>query len=195
MADNWSKTVAAGNAKYTEMYASGAEFPIMSGSSVSRTEDEFTFNNCGISSTAHTGNNAIELRSYGRAFIISGSVTNGHNSNGSLDQGNIKCLSGSIDLLKYQVGKSVISYSTPSLNVGGRLITPTQSVRAGDWILHNYIIDLNSSSVNMYVQGSNSGNFIIDDFVHPIYASINTYVYDQNTGELNYLLDGIIWTI
>ena len=97
------KTVAAGNAKYTEMYASGAEFPIMSGSSVSRTEDEFTFNNCGISSTAHTGNNAIELQSYGKAFIISGSVTNGHNSNGKFRSGKYKVSFWQYSLLKYQI--------------------------------------------------------------------------------------------
>lgn len=192
MADNWSKTVASGNAKYTEMYSSGAEFPVVNKNFLTKTEDEFTFINSKISSKAHTGKKAVLLLPGAKAFRITGSV--------GTDQRDLS--------KKFRPGKYKVSYwryspnifmlrplfifprGSVKLKVNGKEQKAVSKERAGDWELYNYIINMNGTTVDVYLDGNNSRNNIIDDFrLHPIYASINSYVYDEDTGELRYILD------
>lgn len=91
LADNWSKVIASGNAKYTEMYSSGVEYIAMNNSLVVKTEDEFTFENATLSSVAHTGKNGIKIEGNTKAFRLSGDVGINHlDDTKSLGQASIK---------------------------------------------------------------------------------------------------------
>ena len=43
---------------------------------------------------------------------------------------------------------------------------------------------------SLYATNSLGSNYYFDDFrMHPVYATMNSYVYDQHTNELLYILD------
>jgi hypothetical protein len=184
MADNWSKTIAGGNARYTEMYASGAEFPVMSGNNITSTEDEFTFIDCEISDYAHTGKNSVTVKNSSKAFRITGDI--GTRDSDKFRAGRYKVSFWSHLNLLQKGGESV----NPQLIYNGSVQTPASTVISGNWKLNNYIINA-TSSVDIYVSGSSSSNpSFVDDFrMHPIASNMNTYVYDGNTDELTYILD------
>jgi len=180
MADNWSKTFAGGNARYTEMYASGVEFPTLNGNNINKTEDEFTFENTQIESTAHTGDKSALLTNNSKAFKIIGNVGNNEEDEFRPE--------------KYKVSfwwYNDANYEQPELVINGSIETIASTISSGNWHLNNYIINLtNSSALNMYVKGSSTNQSLVDDFrLHPIASSINTYVYDSQTDELIYILD------
>ena len=70
-------------------------------------------------------------------------------------------------------------------------IKPQEIVRAACWELRNYYVEyVNGSPFNVYVKNANSINQFFDDFrIHPVSSSINTYVYNNATDELVYMLD------
>lgn len=80
------------------------------------------------------------------------------------------------------------------MNFNGTYILPISSVKAGNWTQKNFIINFQSgANIDLYLT---SGQFagtsgIVDDFrMHPIYAKMNSYVYDKETDELLFVLDG-----
>jgi hypothetical protein len=75
--------------------------------------------------------------------------------------------------------------------VNGVTATLSETVVAGNWKLYNYYVDLDANtSINLSVTNSSSGGYYFDDFrMHPIYASMNSYVYDEDTDELIYILN------
>ena len=190
MADNWSKTVAGGNARYTEMYYSGAEFSVKRGYYIVVTEDEFTFLYTERSNQAHTGSYSVGVKEHSKAFRITGSV--GTTENDKFRPGSYKVSFWSYNNYNIQRGttsSSRISYS-PQLILNGVAQTPTNTVSSGYWQLNTFVININSS-VDVYVKGISSYySILVDDFrMHPIASSMNSYVYDQDTDALTYILD------
>src|SRR5690606_34024838 len=80
-----------------------------------------------------------------------------------------------------------------TLKVNGVEINYTDVADAGCWQLQNYIIDiLPNTTYNITVGASSiTGADFYDDFrMHPISSTISSYVYNQQTDELSYILDG-----
>ena len=183
MSDNFSKVVASGNARYSEMYYSGAEY-VASGNTF---EGEIEGANYKTSTKTHTGEYAIKLtNSSQKGFRITGSVGRDHND-----------LSKDFRPGTYKV--SVWIYNGIKLSnqidlmVNGVAKKPSEKVYADSgWALFNYYITLNpNSNTDVYLKnkGYRYGIYLDDFRMHPISTSINSYVYDQETDELLYILD------
>jgi len=182
MSDNFSKVVASGNARYSEMYYSGAEH-IAIGNTF---EGEVEGANYRTSTTTHTGEYAIKLTSSSqKGFRVTGSVGSNQNDlSKDFRPGTYKVsvwiyngikLSNQIDLMVNEVAKQ-----------------PSEKVYGGTWALFNYYITLNANS-NADIYFKNKGysfGIYLDDFrMHPVSTTLNSYVYDQDTDELIYILD------
>ncbi|CAM1365462.1 conserved hypothetical protein [Tenacibaculum sediminilitoris] len=183
MDTNFSKTIAGGNAQYTEMYYSGLEEYDSRGK-----ESEFVFENTQLSDTAHTGESAVVVGTTSKAFKL------------TIDSRNGSTLLGK----KFRPGAYKVSYwlYTPdreeedvpnsSLVYGTQNIASQEKVKAGDWTLVNHIITvIDNSNLELYLINNNSSKGeIVDDFrIHPIASTMNSYVYDKNTDELRFILD------
>ncbi len=207
MADNWKQTVASGNARYTEMYSSGVEFP--DATNVTKTEDEFTFSNTTTSNDAHTGKHSVSITSQSQAFKITGDIGSGHNDlTKKFRPGKYKVsfwsktngcpqftLPNEANQASNTAPGSCFSIDMPVLMVNGVQQTRNSIHQSGNWYLHSYIIDLpaNTNNFSLYLKStaSTSNTVFVDDYrMHPVYASMNTYVYNPNTNELQYILDG-----
>ncbi|WP_272149611.1 hypothetical protein [Tenacibaculum aiptasiae] len=187
MDPTFSKTIAGGNAKYTEMYYSGGE-EYHTGKEGFKTEDEFSFENATLSNTAHTGRNAILISNGTKAFKIMVDSRENSTFNGK----------------KFRPGKYKVSYwlYTPDiptkdapyaqLKYSTEEVISLASVKAGNWTLKNYMINVKDNT-NLELCITNEGvaaTGIVDDFrIHPIASSMNSYVYDKETDELRYILD------
>lgn len=180
MADNFSKVIASSNARYTEMYYSGAEY-IAAGNTF---EGEVEGANFRTNEVAHTGEYSVKTNAANdKVFAINGQVGSNH-----------------LDLSKdFRPGKYKVSFwshnqfnaDNASLNLNGNAISPSETVDAGCWKQFNYYVDLiPNSSFNLYVTNTFGGGFYFDDFrMHPVYSSMNSFVYDHKTDELLYILD------
>ncbi len=180
MRDGWSKTIAAGNARYTEMYYSGLEYT-NSGNSINK-EGELTFESCKPSNIAHTGEKSVALNSTAsKAFIINATV--GNKSTDEFRSGKYK--------MSVWVNKHVeLGFNPVKLNVNGTEYEPKEIVSAGNWVLLNFYVDFKDGNITSYLKNTN-GSVTLDDFrIHPVASSMNSYVYDKDTDELRYILDG-----
>lgn len=176
---NFSKTIAGGNAQYTEMYYSGLEEYDSSGK-----EGEFLFENTQLTNIAHTGESAIVVGTTSKAFKL------------NIDSRNGSTLLGK----KFRPGAYKVSYwikrnnqddaPFPKLIYKGTEVTAAERVQAGEWLLVNYIINVTDNSVgDIYVTAGITGELIDDFRIHPVASSMNSYVYDKNTDELRFILD------
>lgn len=185
MADNWSKTVASGNARYTEMYYSGAEYPVLNGNFVTKTEDEFTFENCEIHNNyKHTGDYSIRMLNNAKAFRIIGDI-------GSDDDDITKQFRPGKYKVSFWVGKGHLDHLKLVLNGVKYPIDYSSMIRGSYFSLVNFVVDFQpNQSLDIYLFNENGYYIEVDDFrLHPISSSISSYVYDKNTDELRYILD------
>ena len=184
MVDNWSKTSISGNARYTEMYYSGAEH-LFNGN----LEGEIMGVNNRSTASAHTGKYSLDItNAYSQAFRVTGTVGSSHADHSK----------------KFRPGKYKVSVWADrntkvdqeiKLVFNGSTIPESSRVNAGQWIQLNYIVNLqpNSSATLYFTNNSYTGNghLYLDDFrMHPIYTAVNTYVYDEQTDALIAILDG-----
>ena len=180
MADDFTKIIVGGNARHTEMYYSGAEH-VASGNVF---EGEVLGANYRTDEVAHTGEYAVKTNSANnKVFQVLGEVSTSHE-----------------DLSKeFRPGKYKVSFWTHQqygTDTGVKLkfnnsdILESETVSAGCWKQFNYYVDLQpNTNFDLYITNSNGGGYYFDDFrMHPVYASINSYVYDQDTDELLYIL-------
>lgn len=181
MADNFSKTVAGGNARYTEMYYSGAEH-VLSGNNF---EGEVKGASFRSSSKAHSGDYSVKNNTASdKVFEVSGTIG-----------ANQTDVSKSFRPGKYKVSlwfdDSDQCGGVPVLTVNGGVKPYSDKVKAGTWSQYNYYVDLTSAmeTLNLSVSSTAIGHYFDDFRMHPIYASMNSYVYDKDTDELTYILD------
>jgi hypothetical protein len=182
MADNWSKTIASGNARYPEMYYSGAEH-ILSGNNF---EGEIEGANYRTSTKTHTGDYAIKLTSSSqKGFRVTGSVGANYNDlSKDFRPGTYK--------VSVWIDNGIKLSDRIDLIVNGVAKQPSEKVYSGNWALFNYYIKLNANSnVDIYFKNKdyNYGIYFDDFRMHPVSSSINSYVYDQKTDELISILD------
>lgn len=153
-----SKTIAVSNAGYDEVFYSGAEDNDGQGnyggdvrkSSATETLD------------AHTGNHALSISNGQKGFVVKVK----HNE----------------PQKKYKISlwTKNNNHADVRVNVGGNNVecNPAEKVVAGDWVQLNFYADI-PTNTQVYVTSVN-GNVVVDDFrVHPISASMTSYVYNQ----------------
>ncbi|WP_412560642.1 hypothetical protein [Winogradskyella sp. MIT101101] len=180
MADNKSKVIAGGNARYTEMYYSGAEY-VSSGNTF---EGEVYGANFRTNDIAHTGEYSVKNNSANdKVFEVSGVTSANHND-----------LSNDFRPGKYKVSfwsHDQKDVEAASVIINGSTVPFAETVDAGCWKLFNFYVELQpNSNFELFVTNTSGGGFYFDDFrMHPVYSSMNSFVYDKNTDELLYIMD------
>ena len=178
MADNYSKTIASGNAKYTELYYSGAEYVTSENTNVF--EGEVKGANFVTSDVAHTGDYAVKTEAANdKAFEISGTV----GPNEDFREGTYK--------VSFWTHLQDGTDEGTQLRINNQPVPVAETVSAGCWKQFNYYVNLTTGmNFSLYATNALRGGYYFDDFrMHPVYASMNSYVYDQHTNELLYILD------
>ncbi|WP_340076402.1 hypothetical protein [Leptobacterium sp. I13] len=184
MADNESKVLVTGNARYSEIYYSGAEYGAVKANTFPggvlganlRTREE-----------AHTGQYSVKTTGLGqKAFEINGTVSDIVSGTGA---GDFRPGTYKVSVWSKKVDFGDTGNTTLFLN--GARYNASEKVTAGCWEQYNFYVPLqNNTTVNLYVTDEIVANRYFDDFtMHPVYASINSYVYDNATDELKYILD------
>ncbi len=174
-ADLFSKTIAGGNARYTEMYYSGAEY-VDNGNMF---EGEVLGANYRSSNTAHTGSWSVRnTSSTDKVFEIDKPVNNDASIN-AIRPGD------------YKVSFWATNTHAPILKMNGTTIAYNSSLTAGDWTQYNYYLTIPSgiSNVNINVTSIATGRYFDDFRMLPIASTMNSFVYNQDTDELIAVLD------
>lgn len=193
MADRQTKVIASGNARYTEMYYSGAEHV----ESSNYFEGEVQGANFVTNEIAHTGQKSVKLKSE-NDFVFQVSGTSGDNNyysnpdnyNATFRPGKYK-----VSVWTYESNGSISSgTSNVFLVFNGVNISPEEIIESGCWEQSNYYIDIpKNTPVNLYmknVKATQNQPAYLDDFrMHPVASTMNSFVYDPNTDELAFMLD------
>lgn len=187
MADNKTKTIAGGNAKLSEMRYSGAEYV---------TDDQNTYDGDVLGASyrsyekAHTGKYSSKVTSLNdKVFEINGEVgLNRDDLSKDFRPGVYK-----VSFWANEINGIYDDFLYPgtTLKLNGVTKGFNEKIKAGDWIQYNYYVSLEpGSTINLFVTNTNNTPSYFDDFrMHPVYASMNSYVYDQDTDQLTYILD------
>ncbi|MBC7525144.1 MAG: hypothetical protein H7239_11980 [Flavobacterium sp.] len=201
MADNNSKVIVAGNARYTEMYYSGAEY-IDHGNYF---EGEVQGADFVSSDVAHTGDFSVKaINADNKVFKVNGkSGSNNYYQNP--DAYTEAFRPGKYKLSVWVLEKDVIDESKTKklpiyhsngtiLELNGEAINVSEIVYSGCWKQLNYYLDIPvDGDINIELRNFNSAEtnpVYFDDFrLHPIASSVNSFVYDHKTDELSYSLD------
>tara|TARA_R110000851_G_scaffold327695_1_gene497513 strand:- start:13 stop:7803 length:7791 start_codon:yes stop_codon:yes gene_type:complete len=171
-ADN-TKTLISGNAKVTEMYFSSAEREPL---------DQYNFEgevlgaNFRTNEIAHAGFYSVKnVSTTNKVFEVNS------NSGDQLRPGWYKVSFWSAIQPGYENGHAYFNSTR---------LTPKEKIVAGCWELRNYYFEYNGGNFNVYVRNDQSTGQYFDDFrVHPINASVASYIYDEKTDDLLYILD------
>ena len=177
MADDFTKVIATGNARQSELFYSGAEY----NPSGNYTEGAILGANYRSQEEAHTGKWSLKTTSSSnKLFEINKAVSSSLSTN-AMRPGNYR-----VSYWVKDPQTTGITSSRSHLMVNGAEVSVSESVTAGCWKQFNYTITIpvTSTAVNIYVKNDHS-NVYYDDFrMHPIYASMSSYVYNQDTDEL-----------
>ncbi|MFI1772533.1 thrombospondin type 3 repeat-containing protein [Thalassobellus citreus] len=174
MADNFSKTIAAGNARYTEMYYSGAEY-VYKGNTF---EGDVLGANYRTQEEAHTGSWSVKNTNTSNKVFEINKAVNSDISLNALRPG------------KYRVSfwvkeNNALSNAGVTLTVNGNVKTASETVDAGCWKQYNYTVTASGTKLNLDVKAIGTIDNYFDDFrMHPIASTMSSYVYNQNTDEL-----------
>lgn len=186
MAELDSKTLASGNARFTEMFYSGAEYDIDG----VYLDQEIKGSQFRDSTTAHTGNYSLKLEAHSPY-------------QGSVFETRMKANEHTPGTYKISVWVKTIVYlrnaRTLSVNDGLEIDINNQSepfngevVQAGDWTQLNHYKYLDDDEFVISIKHASNfyhHEFYLDDFrIHPVQASMTSYVYDEETDELTYIL-------
>jgi hypothetical protein len=167
MGDNDSKTTAVGNARYGEMFYSGAEN--LTGTWL---EPEVSITNANEQNSinAHTGTKSIAATSSTK-FGVS-MKANEHRPG------------------KYKISVWVhkANATKARINNNGTIIDFTESYAAGNWVLKSAYINVPLGLYNLYVTSLDTSTVYFDDLmIRPVASSITGYVYNE-WDELSYII-------
>ncbi len=169
MGDNRSKVLAVSNAKYTEMYYSGAEYEIPF---TNYFDGEVKSIGRQLDVNAHTGMYSVNIGVGENAFEV-----NVPEDNDRIDPSKQKfkvsvwVRKGGEDNARIKVGTST------------QLFSSSEKVYAGSWVLLNGYIDIPSDQTNVAIF-TTTGEIDLDDFkLCPIASEMTSYVYNE-WGEL-----------
>lgn len=176
LSSDQTKVLIAGNAKMTEMYFSGAE-RVLSGNVF---DGEVLGANFRTNQLAHTGNYSVKNTSTAdKVFEI----------NYTTSQASALLRPGMYKVSFWSAVKT--GYENNAAYFNGTKLTPNEVVRSACWELRNYYFEHEiGKPFNVYVRNANSTEQYFDDFrVHPISSSVSTYLYNDATDDLTYILD------
>ena len=175
MCDDNSKILAVSNAKYTEMYYSGAEY-LTSNTSYFDGQVKAPSGRSGAISDAHTGQYVVSVGVNQKAF----EVQLPQNLNRTEERAKFKISVWVREGDENKVGIKINNGSSTPFSTDER-------VKAGDWVMLNDDITIPTNSTNIAIT-SISGTIQLDDFrLHPIASSMTSYVYNE-WNELSYIL-------
>ena len=174
-ADN-TKVLISGNAKMTEMYFSSAE-RILEGNQF---EGEVYGANFVTDEITHAGEFAVSNTSANdRVFEVKNTSS----------QANINLRPGTYKVSYWHRKQEGSEHNALFFN--GQEVMAAESVDAGCWVLKNYYVTRTSGPFNLYVTNKEQGGHFFDDFrVHPVVSSVSSFIYNEATDDLTYLLDG-----
>ena len=159
MCDKESKILAVSNAKYTEMFYSGAEY-ITSNTAYFDGEVKSTIQDA---TKAHTGKYSVMANANQAVFEVL--LNTGEHRAGKY---------------KVSVWVNKTNYSNARIHIND--ITREfngEKISAGDWVLLNHYEDLSSNAETVYLTSAN-GTVYFDDFrLLPISSSMTSYVYNE----------------
>ncbi len=171
MCDDGSKKMAVCNAKYTEMFYSGAEY--------------FSDNNAYFDgqvksghrqTNAHTGKYSIYLNSGSKGFEVN--LKSGEHRSGEYKV-SVWVNKGGEGEARLKVGGTTYSFNDDGF----------EQIPSGNWVMLNKIVDIPASTTTVYVTSASGNSIYFDDFrLHPIVSSMTSYVYNE-WDELSYILD------
>ncbi len=172
MGDNYSKVIAVANAKYTDMYYSGAEY-IAENSNDNGTYldgEVKTYGNIIAVEDAHTGNHVIQVNGQNAFEVIlpEDSDRTGENSKYKVSVWVRKGQENNVGIM-VQNGTNFPRVSD---------FKNTETIVAGDWVLLNGYIDIlaNKAIVSITANGTTD----LDDFrLLPLSSSMTNYVYNE----------------
>lgn len=157
--DDDSKVLAVSNAKYTEMFYSGAEY-VTSNASYFDGQVRASATN---TTKAHTGIRSIAIGAGAKGFEVN-------------------MLSGEHRAGKYKISVWVEKAAHTNARINTKGTTKAfngETVIAGNWVLKTHYEDLSSGAETVYVTSA-SGTVYFDDFrLHPIASSMVSYVYNE----------------
>lgn len=167
MGDNNTKVIAVGNAGYTEMFYSGAEYFAMSNNSQYEGEVK-TYGT--IVGGAHTGAHAIRINN-GTAFEVKLPT--------DLDRVNEKSrFKVSVWVRKGQENNMTMTVQNGTNFPLSKDFESNETITAGDWVLLNGYIDIGTQEAIVSI--ISTGTTDVDDFrLHPVSSSMTSYVYNE----------------
>jgi len=167
MGYNDTKILVVSNAAYDESFYSGAE----DNDGLGNFGGNVTQGTAQDTNTAHTGEHALVITPGQDAYV----VTVNHESTFPKK-------------FKASLWAQEGNHDNTKLKVDGVIVDPQngETVSAGGWVQLNFYVDLTSGSqVSVTASG---GSTIVDDFrLHPTYASMTSYVYNDQD-ELSHIL-------
>lgn len=176
--DRESKVIAVANAKYTNMYYTGAEYFVKEGNTTYFDGEVSTSGNVISVQNAHTGKHIVKANS-GSVFKVQLPADPGRIGSKSKFKASVWVRKGQESNLSLMVqnGSSVPFVTDFNSN---------ETITAGDWVLLNgYIPILTSQAI---VTLETSGAVDVDDFrLHPVSSAMTSYVYND-WDELTHIL-------
>ena len=166
MGDNNSKVLAISNAAYTEMYYSGAEYRVDQDKSYF--DGEIKSFGYALSKTAHTGNYIVSIGKNQNAFEVKVPARAERNT-------------AKRQRFKVSVWVRTAQKDNAVIKVGGSKIffRKNETITAGIWSLLNGYITIPPRQTTVAITSTN-GTIELDDFrLHPITASMTSYVYNE----------------
>lgn len=159
--DSDGKVLAVGNAMYTELFYSSAEYLSQEYGAFGSWLDGEIGSLGRTSEKAHLGNYSIKVSPGQQGFYSYLSVEN-------------------FGKFKVSVWVHKDNYTNARVYNGSSVVTFNgETTIAGEWVLMNHYFDTTSAATLIYVT-SNSGNVYFDDIrISPISATIKSYVYNE----------------
>lgn len=165
MGDNGTKIIAVGNARYNEIFYTGAEnaslinFPTY-------LEPEISFENTSKSASSHTGKFSIAATSNSKFGVVL--------KNSEHKAGKYKV---SVWVEKTNAGKAKINSIS---NNNTTQIDFKESYTAGNWVLKTGYVDVIDGQHSIYIVSSDSSTIFVDDLmIRPVSSTITGYVYNE----------------
>ena len=178
MGDNNSKVLAVSNAAYVDMYYSGAEYLVtdVHGDPTGYFDGEIQFTGYNPSSTAHTGTHIVAISAGQNAFEVAVPARTGRNTPKK------QRFKVSVWIRTPQKDKARIKVGDATVN-----FTANETQTAGAWTLLNGYINIPAAGTTVAIISTN-GSIQLDDFrLHPITASMTSYVYNE-FDEVSYII-------
>lgn len=179
--DDHSKVIAVANAKYTEMYYSGAEYVAAGGNNVYTDGEVKISGNVVAVPDAHTGKHVVRMTG-GTAFEVKLPPDPYRIGAKSKFKASVWVRKGQENNLSIVVQNG----TNFPIETG---FSSNETITAGNWVMLNGYVDLSTSETIVSVSSNGNGATTdMDDFrLLPVSSSMTSYVYNE-WDELSYIL-------